>query len=233
MKKGFNKWREVLFQQDWKVVPVGLNCCSWSNMIKNVVDGIDFIPDLQRWCGSRSQMRTYHVNILCGVNKSFISQLNITQFGTESNTTEYYTTVFESDDKVRIWYLEFLTAQYQQLTLLSSDHSLCPLVLHIQPDKQQHALQQSLWGRLKSLVLDTVSLGLSQSNHQCMAFGMKNTAAAAAGQTFRTSAGRIWPYADDGDRPYLAVNTPWLAESGRNRTQRLHGRTRPYVSALY
>jgi hypothetical protein len=46
---------------------------------------------------------------LCGGNKSIISQLNILQFGTISNTTELYTTVFESNDQVGIWKLEFLT----------------------------------------------------------------------------------------------------------------------------
>ena len=46
---------------------------------------------------------------LCGGNKSISSQLIILRFGTVSNTTEYYTTVFESDDQVGIWKLEFLT----------------------------------------------------------------------------------------------------------------------------
>ena len=46
---------------------------------------------------------------LCGGNKSISSQLIILRFGTVSNTTEYYTTVFESNDQVGIWKLEFLT----------------------------------------------------------------------------------------------------------------------------
>jgi hypothetical protein len=47
---------------------------------------------------------------LCGGNKSIsCSQLNILQFGTVSNTSEFYTTLFESDEQVEIWKLEFLT----------------------------------------------------------------------------------------------------------------------------
>ena len=46
---------------------------------------------------------------LCGGNKSISSKLIILRFGTVSNTTDYYTTVFESDDQVGIWKLEFLT----------------------------------------------------------------------------------------------------------------------------
>jgi hypothetical protein len=46
---------------------------------------------------------------LCGGNKIISSELNILRFGTVSNTTEYCTTVFESDDQVGIWKLESLT----------------------------------------------------------------------------------------------------------------------------
>jgi hypothetical protein len=49
------------------------------------------------------------LNWSCGPNESISSQLKILRFGTVSNTTEYYTTVFESDDQVGIWNLEFLT----------------------------------------------------------------------------------------------------------------------------
>lgn len=44
------------------------------------------------------------------VNKSISSQLETLPFGTVSNTTEQYTTVFDSNNQIRIWWnLKFLS----------------------------------------------------------------------------------------------------------------------------
>ena len=74
---------EQLFQCDGTVVP-------GSNMMKCEVDGIDFLTDFQRLsCGWRSQMRTHHVNKLCRVNKSTISQIKQLRSRTVLNSTGY------------------------------------------------------------------------------------------------------------------------------------------------
>ncbi len=122
LKEEPNKWREgkrffywLLLQWDWTVVQVGLKCYSWKEH--------DWISGGWDWLHTRHKeiiwLKVSNENLpcehLCGGNKSICSQLIILQFGTVSNSTEYYTTVFESDDQVGIWKLEFLT-DVQQLT---------------------------------------------------------------------------------------------------------------------
>jgi hypothetical protein len=94
------------------------------------VDGVNSRIELQflylmglpmRWMGLKDYVQSTEIHLVgglnensplnrsCGPNKSIRSQLKMLRFGTVSNTTEYYTTVFESDDQVGIWNLEFLT----------------------------------------------------------------------------------------------------------------------------
>ena len=75
------------------------------------------------WMGSKDYVQSTEIYLVgglnensplnwsCGANKSISLQLIILRFGT-FNTTECYTTVFESDDQVGIWNLEFLTPSY-------------------------------------------------------------------------------------------------------------------------
>ena len=73
------------------------------------------------WMGSKDYVQSTEIHLVgglnensplnwsCGPNESISFQLKKKRFGTVSNTTEYYTTVFESDNQVGIWNLEFFT----------------------------------------------------------------------------------------------------------------------------